>query len=351
MPDLPPKTGQQNPGATVIPIKQFSNPFSSAPSFDPMLTIQLIANWEADCPAVINCSMEEKIKAIYPDMVESDLEFAAKSVSDLLDLLKDHSHHLLGGLSPHQFHLLAEGDWLPDNPGLQLCYKLTTEEVKSVPIIGKVKIFLETLGNGGTKATTAGNLNRNFVRSMIEQGVCDNPIFYKVVNESVVPQLRSLREVLVIAEIIEITDSYFRITDMGRELMEPDSEVGLFLMLFLAWFREFNFGNCGDALDLSIFQKTIGYSLYRLSILGSEWLERETMRQQLMPPVVTENYPVLPFDFVSAFLETCFLRTLEMFGLVEFQLEGESEDRWFNNSVLAFRKTPLFDRFIGVEFS
>ncbi len=264
---------------------------------------------------------------------------------------------LIGGLSPKQVSLLIHQGWSPVTPGVQLNYDLTTDEVSSTSVISRAQIFLQALGQDGIKATTAGNLSRKFVDSMIDlMDFSDDYVKYlnsynKVLNESDVAPLLTLRAVLELAEIIELKGRRFRVTDMGRELMEPGSEGGLFLVLFVTWFREFNLAFGDRILDIPEFQDTLGYSLYRLSTLDQGWHDHEEMSQQLILPTVAAMIPTEPFNFRTAMVDRRFLRNLELFGLVELRLESDSETLIWYRPLKGFRRTELFDRFVGFEFS
>ncbi len=281
--------------------------------------------------------------------------------NETLEILVDHLNREprpdFGNLSSRQVHCLVHEDWSPVTPGIQLSYDLTTSEVISTPIITRAHLILHALAAKGTKATTAGNLNRKFVSSMIEQmDVSDEYLPFlirhnKAFNESDVPALEVIRIVLELADTIKIKKQKFQVTPMGQELMEPGFEGGLFLILFVTFFRDFNLFYGDRMMDLPEFQDSLGYSLYQLSALTDGWHDLAQTTEQLMLPSVARMLHGLPYDFRPAIVANRFLVYLELFGLVDLKLDEKPRIPREYSSVLAFRKTALLKRLISFEFS
>jgi hypothetical protein len=264
---------------------------------------------------------------------------------------------LTGDLTSIQIENLTTENWAPDTPGVQLRLDLSPDDVITTPIIKRAKIFLQTLSKNGTKATNAGNLNRNFVRSMINRMDClsqyaeDPACQNKTINEAGVPPLETLRIVMELAKIIEIKKRRFQVTVKGRDLMEQFSEENLFLVLFVYWFRVFNLGFKDKLMNIPEFQECFGYSLYQLSLLDSGWQDIEQMSEKLIMPSLAEKIPAEPYNFRQGLVEGRFLRNLELFGLVEVRREKDPQLQPLDWPVQAFRKTGLLGRFVGFGFS
>lgn len=281
--------------------------------------------------------------------------------NETLEILVDHLNSEprpdFGNLSSREVHCLVHEDWSPATPGIQLCHDLTTSEVISTPIITRAHLILHALAAKGTKATTAGNLNRKFVASIIEQmGFSDRYLLLlkqhnKVINESDVPALEIIRIVLELADTIKMRKQKFQVTSMGQELMAPGFEGSLFLILFVTFFRDFNLSYRDRMMDLPEFQDSIGYSLYQLSALKDGWHDLGQTSEQLILPSVARIFDRQLYDIRSAIVRHRFLVYLEWFGLVGLKRDEEPRVSQESRTVLAFRKTALLKRLIRFEFS
>lgn len=316
-----------------------------------------IQELESTIPNWNSLDLGEQIQAFNKKLDYPSIDQVRESLEILVDHLNKRARSIFGNLSPENVSLLINGSWSSDSPGVQARHDLSTEDVVSTPVMIRALAMLNALSGKGAKATTAGCLNRKFVASMMEQmELPDDYLAYimqhrKVHNESDVRFVAVIRIVLELAGTIKIKRQNFQVTPAGRQLMEPDSEGGLFLMLFLTFFRELNIAYGDRMPDFPEFQDTLGYSLYQLSNLNSGWHEINATTYQLMLPAVAARIPMQPFDLRLKIIVHRFLMHLELFGLVELKREVKPGIPAIYRHALAFKTTSLLKRFIRFKLS
>ena len=327
---------------------------SAAPeaTIDISIVKKAILELEKETPGWSTLDLGEKIQAFNNKLSYPTIEKTTEALEVLIGHLNNSPLKQFGSLSPSQISTLINGDWTPDTPGIQLNVALTTSEVISTPIIARGLVILKALGEKGTKATPAGNLTRKFVASVMEQmEIPEDYLEYlfkynKVINESDIPHVEITRIVLEFTGTIKLKKQKIQLTSMGRKLMTPGDEGGLFIMLFVTYFREFNLGFNDRIMDIPEFQDNIAYSLYRMSILNDGWHEVAETSEQLILPSLAERIPHQPYDFRSALVTRRLLVPLELFGLVELKREVTPGVPLEYSQVVAFRKTGLLGRLL-----
>ena len=210
------------------------------------------------------------------------------------------------------------------------------------------------LEQGGTKATVAGNLNRELVRVIasrltgLDTFLEDLSKWKKTWNEEDVHPLSILRHVAQFAGIISKTKTMFRVTKKGETLLAPDKAGALYALLFRTFFRKLNLATLDGVGECPGVQYAMAYSLLMLKRWARDWISIEDLTPKLFLPFVMAEIPVSLVSAVSRdsiLAETRVIDPLIRFGLLESRSD-ESQRRIFRRPIAAVRKTPLFDKFL-----
>ncbi len=263
----------------------------------------------------------------------------------------------LGGLSPLQVRRLIYGDWGSSGSAVRLEEQLPFAQLQAAPILLNARVMFEALvESDGTKATAAGNLNRKFVLQMVESMHLPSWFvnmlrrFHKVLNESDVLPLHTLRIVLEIARLIRRSKGSFRVTRKGKSFMPEAAAGALYALLFRTYFREFNLAYMDRMLECPAVQGTIAFSLFILGQEAEDWRSLDELIPMLFLPAVKAEFPADRLDDYDKWIATSrILRPLQRFGLVEF--ESLEEEGGFYQVLKRVRKTELFDRFLSFDLA
>lgn len=264
----------------------------------------------------------------------------------------------LDGLSPWQVARLIYGGWdSPDN-AIALNRGIPFPELKESRFLKNTRVLLNALQQSdGTKATSAGNLNRKFIGEMLD--LMEWPAGYlkelrqynKVVNEEDVWSLHINRVVAQQAGLIRKTRGAFLLTKKGGELCGESCAGELFALLFHAYFRKFNLAHLDRVPECPGIQQTIGYSLYVLHQRAGEWQVIEALAPRLYLPAVSRQIPVSPYglEFDVFLARTRIIEPLENFGLIQCQYSKEKPV--FHPEITRVRKSPLYDQFLRFDLT
>jgi hypothetical protein len=260
----------------------------------------------------------------------------------------------LGGLSPADVQRLIDAEWERPDSAVRLDATLSLEDLAGSRTLHNARLVLELLlgGEGEVKATPKGNLPRAFVarfrermRAPEDRWALPEP---KVVNEEDVWLLHVARLLLELAGLVKRRKGLFSLTRTGERLAADGRAGELFATLFGVHFRRFNLGYLDNAPDVPEFQFSTAYSLFRFSQLGGDWMDRYDLAESIVLPGVGEGLTPDPmYNPLPAIVESRLLRPLEGFGLAEAQeIERAPGELGARN---AFRKTPLYDRFLSFQ--
>lgn len=278
----------------------------------------------------------------------------ARAMDGIADRYHRRSLDELGGLSPSQVDSLLLQDWSEPGGPLVLTRDLPFEEVSRAPILRNARAFLDVLvREDGTRATAAGNLNRAFVRTMLNEGEWPERLIgtledrRQMVNEADVFPLHTLRILLDLSGFIRKWKGRFVVTRRGREALSEERAGDLFARLFETQFLKMNLAYLDRAEVEGEFQYGIPYSLCQLHDAGRGWSSPEELIDPLLLPFVRESIPErVGFSLAALVLCTRLLDVLVRFGLAETR-EIPGESRWSRE--YRYRISPLYDRLLSFD--
>jgi len=256
-----------------------------------------------------------------------------------------------GGLSPAQaIPLLLSEDWLSGDSAVALDDQLPAAAVAETEIFRSAQTFLAAVEEQGrVKATEAGNLNRRFVTTMLE-AMGHLPIIPAIpsitpknINERDFAPLQSLRIALQYAGLLERSGAYFVLSEDGEELLAPELAPFLYALLFDAFFEGVELATLDRLPPYPTFQDGIGYTLYHLGRVGSEWHTASDLAAEVILPSLLGEMPPLHQRIL---VRSRLLDPLHRFALVERRPAAtatEQQPDW------EYRKSPLYDRFLSFD--
>lgn len=300
-------------------------------------------------------TLERLIRKVTEELIDEGLAFD----EDPLGLVQRGSVYNtapqsdLGGLSPQQVRHLLDNEWDSDSPGVQMRLDVPLDLLATSDTLHNAQTLLRALAENGARATPAGNLNRAFVQTLLNQMrlpsgyVDDLRKYHKVINEQDAWLLHELRLVLELGELIELRTGSYRLTNRGRELLVPDRAGALLATLFETTFRIFNLGFHDRLPDADMFQATISYPLAVLAQQPAGWLDYRDLVPRLMLPALSEMLPRLDYlDLPDALVSIRLLDRLERFGLVE--IRHEETEALSLRRIAQVRRAPLWDHFLRI---
>jgi hypothetical protein len=252
-----------------------------------------------------------------------------------------------GDLSPYQVRVLTQSGWL--GTAVELNSSLKYPEVQKAPIYRDAVTVLKGLGESGpVKATATGALNRAFVQRVARDFAARGEKLWQppeqYLRQTDLPMLDLLRHLLPAAGLILYRNKAFTLTRKASALLREDAAGELFSRLFHCYVTRINIGALDGLPDYPPLQWTLGYTLYQLSKLASEWTDFRAVSEKLFLPAIVEEMPELRYgDKVDFFAEHRVIRTLLLFGLVEIEREKQY------GKLYRIRKSLLFDRFLRFE--
>ena len=210
------------------------------------------------------------------------------------------------------------------------------------------RLFMMALGEGGTKLTARGHLNRKFVELLLDrlqwQG-CDAAEIRsvcKTVNEQDFVPAMYLHAVFRLARLVRSEKGLLEPTRMGRVLLAEEQAGRLQAVLFRTTFAKYNPGYLDGFNMPEVFAPQISLILYLIGQFCTDWREAGPLMRSVTfrtKELTEPKYPNLP---VAAF-EARVLRYLCWFGLMEKGRSAANDD-WRQPRL--YRKTALYDRML-----
>jgi hypothetical protein len=262
----------------------------------------------------------------------------------------------LGGLSPNDMSEILYGDWVRSG-ALTVNAALTGQDIGDSEYIHNAVALLTTLRDEGpAKATAAGNLSRDFVAGMLPRMrfrdgyLGDVRRMNRVINESDVWPLEMIRHLLLFAGLVK-RHKGFRISPLGREMLDDTRRGELFALLFKTFFRQFDLRAMDRIEGQDGLQRTIAFTFWKLRSAAESWTTPARLADVAWlesawdPPL---NNPVLSDkDRRELAFSARVVQPLIGFGLLEAR-DVPAKNKW--EHPIEVRKTPLYDRALRFRF-
>ena len=255
------------------------------------------------------------------------------------------------GLSPEQMHRFLHFPF--DTPHLVTFPSLLNIEIKA-PILTLFNLLIEAIGEKGLKATSTGNLPRNFCREAAlsylgEDGYQEKTKYCGFNTEPDFFELHVARLVAELAGLVRKYKGHFILAMEFRKILAEQIQSEIYQRLLRAFAVQYNWGYEDRYQDFPIIQKSSLFTLYLLQKYGTEWQESAfyvDIFMRAFPRVLSEAQP-LSFETAEDMVGRCYtIRSLERFagflGLAE--IVHNPADRFSNDHRL--RKLPLLDHVV-----
>lgn len=317
----------------------------------------IIDKLEVTVPGWADFNIRQMLESLADKLPITNKKLADRAVDILAARHDKISRPMFHGLTTEQVGALLSNDWTTDSPGL--CLRpdnLTPESVKDTLIIKRAVAFITALGDEGTRATKNGNLNRKFVGGMLDQldiPACDLQYirhYNKVTNEEDIFVLHELRLWLKLGKLVRLYRGRIVALKRTRDILAQAEWPVLYNALFAVAFQAYNLGY-RDRLNVSDrFQQSLAYSFKQLACLDEGWHNIAVAPERLILPLIEAELARFPFRKTNQIVvEKRLLEPLSLFGLVELKFDEQAVGRRAYPDLVAFRRTALFDRFLGFD--
>jgi hypothetical protein len=222
--------------------------------------------------------------------------------------------------------MLCEAKWQdPDGP-LRLNRELLSTDLQNAMFFQNTRQFLLALQEQeGTAATATGNLNRVFVRHMLDSVALSSlqrqtiMEMNKVINEQDLWVLHLSRVVSETAGLVARRSKLFKLTTQGANLLTEDRAGELYHTLFITYFRKFNLHYDFHLRDVPGIQQSMAAILWRLAEVTKDWRSVQGLAPQILLPRVLKQLHeamVTQYDKEEWILSGYVLQPLLDFGLI-----------------------------------
>jgi len=251
---------------------------------------------------------------------------------------------------------LVHEDWDSSDALLRLKADLPHRLVGGTRFFSQARLFLAALADqDGLALTASGALNRASVVHLCS--VMEWPretmeslkeIKSKRFNELDVFPLELIRVTCLVAGLARRRGRVLNATKKARSLLAETRSGELYRRLFVTMFSHLNYEYVTEHAAGPLIQESIGYILWQARSILTEWVNVEELPGPLLLRPVANAIRVNPYyDEASWTIYSGVIEPLEWFGLVECQPDGKDPDVGIGQ----YRKTPLFDRFIGFDLA
>ncbi len=215
-------------------------------------------------------------------------------------------------------------------------------------------LLVDACGGTGLKATAKGNLPAKFCResalaSLGEEGYSDLTFGSEVRKELDFHQLHVVRLIAQLARLIRKHRGRFLRTKKGEKLLSSPNGGKLYLELFTAHARRFNWAYSDRYEDLQIIQDAFLFSLFLIHHFGEKFRGPSFYEERFLhafPAVLDEVEDPIYGTEEERFGQAYTLRTMERFARFFGLIELDRDPSRFIGRSFKMRKTALLDHLI-----
>ncbi|MFQ5675898.1 MAG: hypothetical protein ACE5G1_08390 [bacterium] len=260
----------------------------------------------------------------------------------------------MGGLSPAQVHFLVQSDWSDPNGAIKFNGNLTLDQLEEATLFENARMILSAiLISDGVKLTKTGNLNRNFIKEMLDvleisEDALNRLFFFnKVINELDCFEVHIPRILLDVAGLVRKYKGTLKVSKKGKDLLDESKGGELFKLLFHTFFRKFNLFYLSRLQEIQGHQATVAFPIYMSGQLCSDWIKPETIARKVLLPAILERIPKHKDpEFVEWLVDSTVTEPLVGFGLLEDRKLPKGDNMY---PPIEVRKTPIFDEFLKFD--
>lgn len=235
---------------------------------------------------------------------------------------------------------------------ITLARDLTRDETSLSNVVHNALILLQAAAEKpGLGLTATGNLSRHVVARMFDMflwpGLNKKQLLevHKVINEPDFLPLFFVRHLLQFARLVRKEKRRLVITPAGRRVLDGPELSSLQASLFETAFWKTNLSAFTRGFLNGWPQNHAGVVLWSLSVAASDWMKPAELTRLCTIPV--NGVLDQPYDRGQYALEGVMLRPLAAFGVLEHREESIPGQRFGHEDY--YRKSPLFDRFLGFD--
>ena len=218
-----------------------------------------------------------------------------------------------------------------------------------------VSLLADACGDKGLKATAKGYLPALFCReaaiaTLGEEGCREITFGSEVRKELDYYELHVVRLVAQMAGLIRKCRGRFLRTKKCEKYLSSPSNGKLYLELFTAFTRKFNWGYSDGYEDLNIIQEAFLFSLFLIHRFGEEFRDVAFYEEKFLQafPTALDKVGDPVYGNKEEHLKRCYsLRTMERFAHFFGLIELDSNHHTYIGRNYKMKKSPLFDQLLS----
>ena len=218
-----------------------------------------------------------------------------------------------------------------------------------------ISLLADACGEDGLKATAKGYLPAKFCRdaaiaALGEEGVKEMTFGSEVRKELDFRELHVVRLVAQMAGLIRKYRGRFLRTKKCEKLLSASSHGELYLQLFTAYVRKFNWGYSDGYDDLYLIQEAFLFSLFLIHRFGDEFRKATFYEEKFLQafPTALDEVSDPVYGSKEDQVKRCYsLRTMERFARFFGLIELDTNYSRFASQSYKMKKSALLDQLLS----